>query len=243
MKLAYTVVTPELARMPMGWVGDPDVILPKLGKMGYEGVELQLRDPAEFDTDAYRKKVENAGMRICAVSTGGIGDAENMFLTSPDAETRKRAVARYKTVIDVAARYGVDASIGRFRGLMRWAPDRATGMSWFRGALEELLPYAERQGVRIVLEPQHAYNLDSLNTFAETLAFIATFKSNSLVSDSNRLPPGMGIFNWVDILETLRAVGYDGWISVECKQFPDSEHCAQHTYTFLNNVLSLPELG
>jgi len=276
MKLAYTVVTPELTKMPLGWAGDPDVILPQLGKIGYDGVELQLRDPTAFDGDAYRKKVEAAGMKICAVSTGGIGASDNMYLTSPDEAVRKRAIARYKSVLDLAARYGVDASIGRFRGLLSWAPNRETGMGWFRAALEELIPHAERLGIRIVLEPQHPYNVDSLNTFAETLEFIESFDTKSLlfeadihhqglteksipaalvtgylsgkmrfvqVSDSNRLPPGMGIFQWPDVFETLRALGYDGWISVECRQYPDSPRCAAQSYEFLHRLIASPELG
>ena len=178
-------------------------------------------------------------------------------------------------MIELAARYGCDASIGRFRGLVRWAPSRESGMVWIRQALDALLPHAERHGVRIVLEPQHQFNVDSINTLAETVAFIESFQTKNLVfeadihhvglveksipaalvygmksgymtfiqvSDSNRLPPGMGIFHWNDVLETLRAVGYTGWVSVECKQFPDSERCAQYSYTFLNHFLTLPEV-
>lgn len=275
MKLAYMITTPEVERMPISWVGDPDVVLPKLAQIGYEGVELQTRNPAEFDAAGYEKKVRKAGLTICAVSTGAIGDAENMYLTSPDAQTRAKAIERYKAVLDLAARYGVDASIGRFRGLVKWAPNRETGMAWIRQALDELLPHAEKLGVRICLEPQHWYNVDSINTLAETIAFIQSFKTKSLVfeadihhvglveksipaalvlgmksgymtfvqvSDSNRYPPGMGIFNWVDVFETLRALDYLGWVSVECKQFPDSERCAAASYAFMRDILARPQV-
>jgi len=140
VKLAYTIVTPEVTRMPMAWIGDHATILPALAKMGYDGVELQTRDPAAFDTVAFEKQVKDAGLVICAVSTGVIGETDNMYFMSPEPELRKRAIERYKTVIDLAARYGVDSSIGRFRGQAKWAPDRKTGVGWFRAALEELLP-------------------------------------------------------------------------------------------------------
>ena len=275
MKLAYMITTPEVARMPISWVGDPDVVLPKLAKMGYDGVELQTRDPAAFDVAAFEKKVKSNGLRICAVSSGVIGDADGLFLMSPEAEKRAAAIARYKSVIELAQRYGVDASIGRFRGLARWAPNRETALAWLRQAFDELLPHAEKNGVRLVLEPQHPYNVDTINTLAETIEFIESFKTKNLVfeadihhvglveksipaalvggmksgymtfiqvSDANRLPPGLGIFNWVDVFETLKAVGYDGWVSVECKQFPDSERCAQYCYTFLHSVMNLPKV-
>lgn len=275
MKLAYTIATPEVARMPMAWIGETGPVAEKLAKMGYDGVELQTRDPAAFDPAAFEKKIEDAGLVICAVSSGVVGETDNMYFMSPDEATRKRAVERYKAIIDLAARYGVDSSIGRFRGQAKWAPDKKTGLGWFRAALEELLPYAQRQGVRIVLEPQHPYNLDTLNSLRETVDFIKSFgvanltfeadihhqglveksipaalafgmKSGCMsfvqVSDANRLPPGMGVFNWVDIFETLKVMGYDGWISVECKQFPDSERCADYCHKFLTNVMNLPEV-
>ena len=273
MKLAYTIATPEVARMPMAWMGEPGPILGKLKKIGYDGVELQTRDPAAFDVAAFEKKVKDAGLAICAVSSGVIGESDNMYFMSPESDKRRNAIERYKAVIDLAARYGVDSSIGRFRGQAKWAPDKKTGLGWFRSALEELLPYAKKRGVRIVLEPQHPYNLDTLNSLAETVDFIKSFGADNLtfeadihhqglveksvpaalafgmksgymtfvqVSDANRLPPGMGVLNWVDIFEILKVMGYDGWISVECKQFPDSERCAEYCYTFLSSVMNLP---
>jgi len=273
VKLAYTIATPEVKRMPMAWLGDAGTLSEKLAKMGYDGVELQTCDPGAFDASALEKKVKDAGLVICAVSSGVVGETENMYFMSPESAARKRAIERYKQIIDLAARYGVDSSIGRFRGQTKWAPDRQTGLGWFRAALEELLPYAQQRNVRIVLEPQHPYNLDSLNTLQETVEFIRSFGARNLtfeadvhhqglvekslpaslaygmksgymtfvqVSDSNRLPPGLGIFNWNDVFETLRVMGYDGWISVECKQFPDSERCAQYCHGFLRNVMNLP---
>lgn len=259
--------------MPFAWVGDLDVMLPRIAAIGYTGVELQVRDPAAFDADAVAKKINSHGLTICAVSTGAIGEAEGMFFTSPEPEKRKRAIERYKSVIDLAGRYKADCSIGRFRGMMKWAPTREEGIGWFRSALEEFLPLVEARGIRLVLEPQHRMNLDFLNTMEETNAFIDSFASPALkfeadifhlglveksipaalitamsrghmtfvqVSDSNRLPPGMGIFNWVDVFETLKALGYDGWVSVEQKQFPDSDRAASHAFTYLNTILSMP---
>ncbi len=273
MKLAYTIATPEVARMPMAWIGEPGPILEKLKKLGYDGVELQTRDPAAFDATEFGRKVADAGLVICAVSSGVIGESENMYFMSPEAAKRKAAIERYKKVIDLAALYHVDSSIGRFLGQAKWAPQKETGLGWFRTALEELLPYAKERNVRIVLEPQHPYNLDTLNSLAETVEFIKSFRTDNLtfeadihhqglveksipaalafgmksgymtfvqVSDANRLPPGMGVFNWVDIFETLKVMDYDGWISVECKQFPDSERCAGYCYDFLHNVMTLP---
>ena len=58
------------------------------------------------------------------------------------------------------------------------------------------------------------------------------------VSDSNRLAPGWGHHNWVDIVEVLKASGYDGWVSMEFTQLPDSDACARQAYLFLRPLLT-----
>jgi sugar phosphate isomerase/epimerase len=182
-------------------------------------------------------------------------------------------VARFRTVLEMAADLGVDASIGRFRGLLAWAPDRDTGLGWFRDGMAELTEHAQHVGSRIVLEPQCRYNTDFLNDVAETIAFASDYPPEALVfeadlyhmcleersvqaalalgalsgrmtyvqlGDSNRLAPGWGHLPWVDVIETLRAVGYAGWLAMEFLQLPDSETCAQRAFTFVRGLLDAP---
>jgi sugar phosphate isomerase/epimerase len=270
MKLAYMIATPELQTMPMAWVGDYHTSIPKLAQIGYQGLELQVRDPSVFDTKDLARCAQQAGLQIAAVSTGGLGAADKLYLMSPDADIRARAVERYKQVLELAASYGCDASIGRFRGMASWAADRQTALGWFRAALDQLVPVAERLKIRIVLEPQMRFIGDTLNTVAETIQFIEEYGSPVLafegdtfhqsmeepsllasivqgqrsgkmtyyqVSDSNRLAPGWGHHNWVDIMEVLRASGYQGWVSVECNQQPDSERTARRAFETLGPLV------
>jgi sugar phosphate isomerase/epimerase len=270
MQLAYMIATPELKTQQMSWVGDYQRSIPRIAEIGYAGVELQVRNPAEFDAAALGRCAQACGISVVAVSSAALGTEDNLYLMAPDADVRRKAIERYTSVLELAASYGVDASIGRFRGWARWAPDRQTAIGWFRAGLDELLPVAERLGIRIVLEPQMRFIGDFLNTIAETLDFIDSYGSPSLmfdgdlfhqameeksllaaivagqrsgrmsfvqVSDSNRLAPGWGHHNWVDIIEVLKASGYDGWLSMEFAQQPDSETCAQQAYAFLRPLL------
>jgi len=264
------MTTPDCDALPLCWHGDPAHIIRRVAEIGYEGIELQVRDPEQLDAKAIRKLADGAGLAITAVSTGGIGSSEGLYLVHGDAGTRRKAIDRYKSVIRLAHEYGVDCSIGRFRGSTKMAPSREAAWEWFRAALDELLPLAESLGVRIVLEPQARYIGDMLNTIEETIAFIGTFNTKSLVyeadlhhqgleerslvaslargvhsglmtyvqiCDSNRLAPGSGHFNFVDVVETLRAVGYDGWLAMEFFQRPDSDRCAQQAYEVLRAAL------
>lgn len=270
MKLAYMMTTPEADPMPLCWHGDPAKVIDRIAAIGYQGVELQVRDPGQFDHAKIAKLARDAGIAITAVSTGSIGASENLYLTAADAATRRRAIDRFASILRLAHEYGVDASIGRFRGSTKIAGGREQAFAWFREALDELLPLASSLGVRIVLEPQTRYVGDMLNTIAETIAFIRTFDTKSLtyeadfhhqaleerslvaslvegarsglmtyvqIADSNRLAPGSGNFNWVDLMATLRATGYDGWIAMEFFQNGDSDGAAQRAFATVNGVL------
>lgn len=270
MKLAYMMTTPEADAMPLCWHGDAAHVLRRVAEIGYQGIELQVRDPEAFDTKAFAKSVRDVGLEISAVSTGSVGSSDNLYLTAPDPDIRRRAIERYTRVLQLAHDYGVNPSIGKFRGTTKWAPTRAVGLAWFRDAMEQLVPIAESLGVRIVLEPQTRYNSDILNSIAETVAFIDEFGGRGLafeadlhhqaleessmivaliegfksghmsyvqICDSNRTAPGWGNFNFTDILGTLRAIGYDGWLAMEFYQRPDSDRAAQQAHRFVTSVL------
>jgi sugar phosphate isomerase/epimerase len=57
------------------------------------------------------------------------------------------------------------------------------------------------------------------------------------LGDSNRLAPGQGFLPWRDIIETLRALNYDGWLSMEHSQLPDSPTAARQGYEFIEPLL------
>ncbi|MFN8521879.1 MAG: sugar phosphate isomerase/epimerase family protein [Chloroflexota bacterium] len=269
MKLSYMVTTPEVKAMPLAWVGDLDVSLPAIAGLGYEGVELQTRDPLQFDQAAVAKKVRAAGLEIVAISTGPIGQEDALYICMKDAGDRRRAIDRYKTVVDMAAEWGVDSSIGGFRGRASTAPTRQEGLDWFRAAVMEIAEYAHKKGRKIVLEPQCRLNTDFLMTMQETIDFIESAKAPNLVleadmyhmaleetsipaalvrslphlaliqlGDSNRLAPGQGFLPWKDIFEVTKALGYDGWLSMEFTQKPSSPVCARQAIEFTRQFLA-----
>lgn len=269
MKLCYMSTTPEVkGPMPLAWLEDLDTVLPAVSELGYDGIELQTRDPAEFDHAAVKRKIDRSGLELVALSTGPIGREDNLYLCHKDADARRRTIERYKSVIDLAAEWGVEPSLGGVRGRAAWAPSRREGLEWFRAAVETLAEHAERRGRRIVLEPQCRINTDFLMTIAETVEFIESMGARNLVleadmyhmaleetsivgalvqgrqylvhvqlGDSNRLAPGRGFLPWRDIVEVLRALGYDGWLSMEFDQLPNSPTAARQAIEFVRPLI------
>lgn len=272
-KIAYMSVTPDVnGPMPLSWVADLDTVMPAIKSLGYTGIELQTREPTAFDWKATRKKIDEAGLTIVGISTGPIGIEDGLYICHKDADGRRRAIERYKTVLDLAGEWGVDSSIGGFRGRASMMESRAAALDHFRQTVGDLATYAKSNGRRIVLEPQNRINTDFLMTMAETVAFIQSMEQDGIdnlvleadmfhqaleeksipaamvtarpylahvqLGDSNRLAPGQGFLPWRDIIETLRALKYDAWLSMEFTQKPDSPTCARQAIEFIRPLVT-----
>lgn len=57
------------------------------------------------------------------------------------------------------------------------------------------------------------------------------------VGDNNRLPPGEGMIDFGGLIETLRGIGYDGWLSAELLARPDPDAAALTTLTRLRSLV------
>jgi D-psicose/D-tagatose/L-ribulose 3-epimerase len=272
-KLAYMSTTPEVnGPMALAWHADLDVVIPAVKELGYTGLELQTRDPGEFDHKAVKQKIENAGLEIVAISTGPIGIEDGLYICHKDADGRKKAIERYKKVLDLAGEWGVDSSIGGFRGRTAMMGDRQGALAHFRDTVADFATIAKSKGRKIVLEPQCRINTDFLMTMQETIDFIQALEKDGIdnlvleadmfhqaleeksivaamvtaspylahvqLGDSNRLAPGQGFLPWRDIIETLRALKYDAWISMEFTQKPDSPTCAKQAIEFIRPLLT-----
>jgi 5-keto-L-gluconate epimerase len=272
-KLAYMSTTPEVnGPMVLAWHADLSSVIPAVKALGYTGLELQTRNPAEFDRVAVKRKFEDAGLQIVAISTGPIGIEEGLYICHKDADGRKQAIERYKSVLDLAGEWGVDSSIGGFRGRASMMASRADALAHFRDTVGELATYARGKGRKIVLEPQNRINTDFLMTMSETVEFIQSMENDGVdnlvleadmfhqaleeksivaamvtarpylahvqLGDSNRLAPGQGFLPWRDIVETLRALKYDGWLSMEFTQKPDSPTCARQAIEFIRPLIA-----
>ncbi len=250
MKLSLVISTSDAGFDALAFKGDLESGIEMAKDIGYDGVEIAIRDPKVVNVAEIKKIAAERGLTIPAVGTGQAFLVEKLSLTSKDEELRKGAVKRLKEHVDFASELGAMVIIGLIRGFIG-DRDREEAISDFVNGVREVAEYAKEKGVSLVIEPLNRYESDFLNTAEETLeildeigyenvgVLLDTFHMNieeprieeSIVmskdrlfhfhvADSNRWAPGYGHLDFRGIINTLDKIDYSGFISVECMPLP-----------------------
>ncbi len=240
--------------------------------LGYDGVELAVRDPASVDARALRETVQASGLAVPAIGTGQAYLKDGLSLASDDAGVRGRAIERVGTHLKLAAPWGAAVIVGLVRG--RISGDREQTERRLLESFGRLLPEADRLGVHLLIEPINRYETDYLLTVDETLALIErtgsplvgvladTFHMNieeasvedalrragprlghMHLADTNRQAPGWGHLNVQKIVAVLREIGYRGYLSAEILPKPDPTSAARQAVTHLRAALGTRPTG
>lgn len=116
---------------------------------------------------------------------------------------------------------------------------------WVVDSLKEVYELTESYGIKMAIEPLNRFEtyflnradqavalakdvgpncgvcLDAFHMNIEEIDFMEAIRtagdllSDFHVADNNRMPPGMGSLNWVEIVKTLQDIGYDGALTLE----------------------------
>jgi 5-keto-L-gluconate epimerase len=174
MKLSLVTTTPEVqAQVPVALLsGSFPERLAKAVQLGYAGVELMVRRPAELDGADIAALVLRCGLEIAAIASGAVALLDRLTLLSRDRAAGAAAEQRLDELIEFAAAARAPlVTIGGFRG--RLANAAWTDAQGARAHLVEILNSASEKaaqvGVRLVIEPLNRYESDVVNTAAEGL--------------------------------------------------------------------------
>lgn len=269
MKAGVVICGPDVRYGPLALLsGTFEEKAEKAARLGYDGIELMVRDPAGLDWPAVKHTLDSAGLGVPQVVTGELFGADGLCLVTADQDLYRRAEQRTRSVIDLAAYLGAMVNIGRLRGrldsLGSGAEAWQTAVQRFRGVAE----YAALKGVKITLEPINRYETDFLMTAAEGMRFVEELGCENVglmldlfhmnieedsieaglrragkslwhvhIADSNRNYPGSGHMAYESIFQTLKAMGYAGYVSAELRPLPDPDTAALKTIEFLRGWL------
>jgi sugar phosphate isomerase/epimerase len=172
MKLSIVLSIQPAQFQAATFKGDLEANLDRIAALGYEGVELAIRDPRLVDCDRLERLVQQRHLCVPAIGTGQAWGEEGLSFTDPDPAVRRAAVERILSHIPVASRFQAVVIIGLIRGVVKPGAEPAQALAWLVAALRECSAAASQQGVRLALEPINRYETSLINTVAQGLALI-----------------------------------------------------------------------
>jgi sugar phosphate isomerase/epimerase len=172
MKLSYVLPDPASYRDWSEFEGDLD----SMKRAGYDAVELQTADPAEFDEPRVQRALDRVGYVLCAFQTGATYATRGNCLSSPDEAVRRRTVTLLKSFVDLAARWQSVIVFGSLQGRLRDEPDETLAKERIRAGIEEVGRYATQRGAVLAFEPVCHEEVGFHNTIAEVAELVRGLK-------------------------------------------------------------------
>ena len=180
-------------------------IIPKVAKLGYDGMELHLLHPGHVDKNEVRNLAVQYGLGIVTIGTGMAARMEGLTFGDPDPAIRQRTVLRIKEHILLAAFLNSAVTLGSIMGRVGDdAEERSVRRSAALDCLEECCQAATKEGVTLLLEPLNRYESDYLNTVQDALGIMEQIGSPNLniLADTFHMN-----IEEVDIAASLRGAG------------------------------------
>lgn len=220
-------------------------LLPRLKAGGFDGVEIPIFRPAQFEAAAIRRGAEAAGLERTAVASL----LPELSLISDDSDVRRRTIEHIGSAIKAAAELGSRLFAGPLYAPVGHLPGRRrTDDEWKRAVegYQRLGDVLDAYDVSLGIEPLNRFETYFLNTAADGAALcdavshprvgllFDTFHANIEekhvgaairtagrhikhfhACENDRGTPGNGHVEWDDVFPALAEVGYDQWLTIE----------------------------
>jgi sugar phosphate isomerase/epimerase len=225
--------------------------LPELRAAVRAGVVMRTVCPetdhfiGDFDADRRRDAVTQLRSQLSVIAElGGEGvltpASWGMFslrlppFTPPRGPQEDREVLLEALTVlgEHAAREGVWLAVeplNRYEDYMVNRLDQAAGLA------QEVQRLAGVDSVRVCADLFHM-NIEE-DDLAKAIVDTGRRIAHVHVDDSNRLQPGTGHLDFAGVFDALRTIGYDGWLTLECRLRGDPEEALPATGRFLGRFL------
>jgi sugar phosphate isomerase/epimerase len=179
MRLSIVLSTQPAQFQAATFKGDLATNLSRIASLGYDGVELAIRDPKLVDLDALEPLLVENELSVPAIGTGQAWGEEGLSFTDPDPGIRQAAIDRIKSHIPGARRLGAIVIIGLVRGIVKTGVSHGQAMRWLVLALQECSELAGENGVRLALEPINRYETTLINTTSDGLELVEAVRASN----------------------------------------------------------------
>jgi 5-keto-L-gluconate epimerase len=186
MKLSVVISTHMTDFAALAYKGDFESAIKNVSQLGYDGVELAIRNPADINYDQLFNLCQKNRLEIVALGTGQAYGQDGLSFAHQDESVRTEAVERVKKHIDLASQFGAKVIIGLLRGKLEAGVNEQLCLQWMKACFSKCLAYAAKHCVTIVIEPLNRYETNLINTAKEAVKLIEelSFPNFQLLLDS-----------------------------------------------------------
>ncbi len=235
----------HLSTFTKEWDEDLVPFIKRAKDIGYDGVEIPLMNPEEFDVNRIKSELEKQKIEaICGTGLGADTD-----IGSNDEKIRNNGINHLKTCIDICEHLG-----SKQLGGVLYAPwgdlkSRNQAKENYTNSIEvlkEVADYASEKDVKLCLEVLNRYESYYMNTVEEGVGIIDKIGKKNVgihfdtfhahIEETNmyqailtgkdtinhvhfcentRGIPLTGQVRWDEVVQGLKEINYDGWISIE----------------------------
>ena len=147
----------------------------KAAELGYDGIELAVKNPANIDKTALHRELTGGGLELPVIGTGQVFVDHGFSFADSDPGKRKAAVEKVCEISELADEFNSAVIIGLVRGILPQGADlkaKERALEWMRESLQICLSYSEKWKGRFLLEPMHRYHTTLINTLDDAAEFI-----------------------------------------------------------------------
>jgi sugar phosphate isomerase/epimerase len=173
MKIGLVVSTADA--LPSAFVTFRDdlcLCIDRCADLGFDGVELALRDTSQVDIRRIKQRLAATGLEVPCISSGQVFAADNLYFTHPDQAVRDRAVERIIDMIRLASEFNAKVNMGRVRGMIPDEDTPAIARQRYIDCACRCADVAEPLGVALLVEPVNRYEVNFINNCAEGVELI-----------------------------------------------------------------------
>jgi len=249
------------------FAGDLEKTFSIAKELGFDGIEISVADSKEISVSELRDLVNKYQINISAIATGGAAVRDGLIFSSPDESIRQSAVQRTKNHIDFASQFNAVVVIGLIKGWVignysqsedyiteclkecnEYAKEKNIDISlepinrfqedFFHSILDckKYLDKVQFSNVKMMIDTFHM-NIEDADMWGN-IRQAKNYIIHVHYSDSNRLAPGMGHFDFLKMTKVLKEINYFGYISAEILPVPDSYTAATQTITSMKSYLN-----
>ena len=236
-------------------------------ELRFDGIEISVADPEEISLSKLKDLANDYQINISAIATGGAAVRDGLIFSSPEKSVRKAAVQRIKKHIDFASHFKAVVLMGLIKGWVVgdysqsedhlteclkecniYAGEKDVNIALepinrfqedFLHSILDCKKYLDRfrfSNVKMLIDSFHM-NIEDVDMW-ENVRQAKDYIIHVHYSDSNRLAPGLGHFNFIIMTEILEEIEYKGYISAEILPIPDSYTAAKQSINSMNFYLN-----